>query len=100
MAASARPNVNPLAASTNPVPMPVTFPALRTLVSPYRRPRFCHPWVNATCMSAVAFNGNVTNLTIPSGGFMGSFAKDFPKSIPDPIAAANEPVIGSHYHQP
>ena len=51
------------------------------------------------CISAVALSGKVANLKTPSGGLMRTFARDLPKSTPDPIAAAIDPVIGSHWNK-
>jgi hypothetical protein len=34
---------------------------------------------------------------MPSGGLTGSLARDLVKSTPEPIAAAMDPVTGSHY---
>ena len=76
----------------------MTLPARRTFLSPYRRGIFWKPWVSATCISAVALIGKVASLMIPSGGFTGSLARDLVKSIPEPMAAAMEPVTGSHFY--
>ena len=90
--------MNPFAASIKPEPIPVTFPALRTFVSPYNFGMFWNPCCRATCISEVAFSGKVVRSITPPGGSVGSFAKPLPKSTPDPIAAEIEPVTGSHYH--